>query len=93
MPRHQETRQLIGLIWALFGVASIAYVVKKWGKVKSEAEFIPLTFGVCSIFFGAAVGLAPTELASDILLFTFLAMLCLSVVVILGWIMAWLKRN
>jgi len=84
---------VIGVIWTFSGIALIAYCGKNWSKVTEEAGYVPPAFGVSGIFFGLAIALAPTDLLRDIVSLAFLAIVCMSVIVVVAWLRRLLKRE
>ena len=82
-----------GVAWMLFGIALTVYCVRNWIKVIRHAGYIPLAFGICGIFFGLGIALAPTNLMRDIVIFAFLAANCMSVIVVVTWLRKLLRRK
>ena len=82
-----------GVMWTFCGIALTAYCGKNWRKVIRQAGYVPFAFGVSSIFFGPAIALAPTDLLRDIIALAFLAIVCMSVIVVLTWLRKLLTRK
>ena len=85
--------QAAGAIWMLCGIALTAYCSKNMSKAMAQAGYVPLAFGVSSIFFGLAIALASPDLLRDIVSLAFLAILVMSVIVIVAWLRRVLSRK
>lgn len=87
------TAPAAGVAWMLCGIALTAYCAKNWIKVIRHAGYVPLAFGISGIFFGLAIALAPTDLLRDIVILAFLAIICMSVIVVVTWLRRLLRRK